>query len=117
MVKGKSGRWLAVHASYKIDKDVWMDLPDAEKRKINEERYKYKRSRGSNDNASVVSQLTTDTSGMATIQVPIAMLQQVSTATSTQGNDDMSQQQHVNIIPMGGRKEQSQLQSRNNGRL
>ena len=115
MVKGKSGRWLAVHASYKLDKDVCIDLPDAEKRKINEERAIYKRSRGGNDNTSVVSQITTDTSGMATIQVPIAMLQQASTATSTQGNDDVSQQQHINISPMGGRNEQSQLRSRNNG--
>ena len=106
MVKGKSGNWLTVHPSYKLAKEVWLDLPDAEVRRINDERAAYKKSKRSNDSSTVISQLTTDTSGMATIQVPIAMIQQATT------NDD-SAQSETNTNPMGGRNEQAQLRSRN----
>ena len=109
MVKGKSGNWLTVHPSYKLAKEVWLDLPDAEVRRINDERAAYKKSKRSNDSSTVISQLTTDTSGMATIQVPIAMIQQATT------NDD-SAQSETNTNPMGGRNEQAQLQSLNGSR-
>ena len=109
MVKGKSGKWLAVHASYKLPKEVWLDLPDAEVTRINNERAAYKRSKGNNDNHTVVSQLTTDTAGMATIQVPMTVLQQASTANQVT-NDG------TDTNPMGGRNEQAQLRSRNSNR-
>ena len=115
MVKGKSGKWLAVHASYRLPKEVWRDLPDAEVTKINNERNAYKRGRGSGDSNTAVSQLTTDTAGMATIQVPMTMLQQASTATHIT-NDGHNTQADGSTHPMGGRNEQAQLRSRNNGR-
>ena len=118
MVKGNSGKWLAIHPSYKLPKEIWLDLPDAEIKKINEERSAFKRGRGGNDNATVISQLTTDTSGMATIQVPISMIQQAATGTQVTNEDASSSQgqDNNNTNPMGGRNEQAQLRSRNNGR-
>ena len=116
MVKGKSGKWLAIHPSYKLPKEIWLDLPDAERRKINDERATFKRGRSGNDGATVVSQLTTETNGMATIQVPMSMIQQA--ATSVHSNIDKVQQEQddVSANPMGGRNEQAQLWSRNSGR-
>ena len=112
MVQGKSGNWIAVHPSYKLPKEVWLDLPDAEIQKINNERAAFKRSKSNNDSSTVISQLTTDTSGMATIQVPISMIQQ---AKSTQAENE-STSESGNTNPMGGRNEQAQLRSRNSGR-
>ena len=55
MIKGKSGRWLSVHASYKFPRDIWSDLPDSEINKINRERAEYKKRRNNNDNDTVIS--------------------------------------------------------------
>ena len=112
MVRGKSGKWIAVHPSYKLAGDIWSDLPNAEIKKIHEERAAFKKSRSTNDSATVVSQLTTDSNGMATIQVPISMIQQ---ATSTQ-EEKQEPSDNGNTNPMGGRNEQAQLRSRNGGR-
>lgn len=116
MVKGKSGKWLAIHPSYKLPKEIWLDLPDAEITKINDERTAFKRGRSDNDNVTVVSQLTTDTNGMATIQVPISMIQQAATGTRVSDDATNQEQENSSTNPMGGRNEQAQIRSRNNGR-
>ena len=107
MVQGKSGKWIAVHPSYKLPKEVWLDLPDAEVKKINEERSAFKRNKTTNDTSTVISQLTTDTDGMATIQIPMSMIQQ---ATTAQGSSEVTSD-GGNTNPMGGRNEQTQLRS------
>ena len=116
MVQGKSGKWLAIHPSYKLPQEVWLDLPDAEIKKINDERAAFKQSKSGNDNATVISQLTTDTNGMATIQVPVSMIQQAATGTHVSDNSTQQEQDNVGTNPMGGRNEQAQIRSRNNGR-
>ena len=113
MVKGKSGKWLAVHASYQLPREIWIDLPDAEVTRINNERAEYKKRKMSgNDNETVISQIATETNGMATIQVPMTMLQQASTQATNVTNSSSGNQN-----PMGGRHEQAQLRSRNNSQL
>ena len=120
MVKGKSGKWHAIHPSYKLAKEVWNDLFDAKINKINNERAAFKRTRRGNDAPTVISQLTTDTNGIATIQVPVAMIQQAATnPTPTPANNKHTSWQNQsggNNNPMGGRNEQAQLRSRNSGR-
>ena len=120
MVKGKSGKWHAIHPSYKLAKEVWNDLFDAEINKINNERAAFKRTRRGNDAPTVISQLTTDTNGIATIQVPVVMIQQAATnPTPTPANNKHTSWQNQsggNNNPMGGRNEQAQLRSHNSGR-
>ena len=119
MIKGKSGKWHAVHPSYKLAKEIWNDLPDAKINKINDERAAFKRTKKGNDASTVISQLTTDTDGMTTIQVPILMIQQATTNPNHIINDseNATQQDQGSGInnPMGRRNEQAQLRSRNNG--
>ena len=68
----------------------------------------------------MISQLTTDTNGIATIQVPVAMIQKAATNLTpiTTNTKNMSQQNQGggNNNPMGGRNEQAQLRSHNSGR-
>ena len=68
MVKGKSGKWHAIHPSYRLAREVWNNLPDAKINKINNERAAFKRNRRGSDAPTVISQLTTNTNGIATIQ-------------------------------------------------
>ena len=97
-VTGVNGQTIEVHPSFKFNRDVWNNLPDAERNRITQERSNYKRSRqGNGEQRSTISQVTFETSNND------------NNATKDSSNSSAS--------IMGGRNEQASLRSRNSNSI
>ena len=110
MVVCTDGNYLEVHPSYSFTTQQWNALPDAEKRKLQQERAEYKRQRkGINydELRSIVSKISTATGFKQQQEYPNSVqdrsVQEQSTAIT---NDSRS-------TAMGGRNEQANLRTRN----
>ena len=102
---------IEVHPSYEFTDEEWHNLPFAERDRITDERARYKRYRTNRslDNASVISEVTTNSQVGKGLQGQLRSLQhRIST---------MESQTQSTSIPgsiMGGRNEQANIRSRNN---
>ena len=117
MVRCTDGTEVEVHASYQFDDHQWNLLPDAERKRILNERAAYKRRRfgnDNNDNSSNVSQITTNTNNndLQSINNSFNALQQQISSLNTSQLTQNNQEPPASI--MGGRNEQASLRSRNN---
>ena len=106
MVQCNYGMQIGVNIAYDFTTDKWFRLPEAEMIRIREERTRYKRSRG-NDDKTVVSEITT-----GGVQDDIRSIQQ--RISEIELNTEDGQYRASGSI-MGGRNEQANLRSRNNG--
>ena len=97
---------IEVHPAYAFTTDEWFRLPEAERIIIIEERTRYKKSRGNNDKI-VVSEITT-----GGVQDNIRSIQQRISAIESNTGDGQSRASGSII---GGRNEQANMRSSNNG--
>ena len=101
MVQGEDGTYIEVHPSYSFQPQVWQNIPQAEKRRLQSERQEYKRSRTGTHTTD-----RTTISGITTDQTQVT-----GNDNTTEGNNT-----HLPHSIMGGRNEQANLRSRNPGR-
>ena len=106
MVQCNDGTHIEVHLDYYFTTDECFRLPEAERIRTIEERTRYKRSCG-NDNKTVVREITT-----GGVQDNTRSIQQIISAFESNTGYAKSR---VSGSIMGGRNEQSNMRSRENG--
>ena len=106
MVQCNDGTQIEVHPAYEFTTDECFRLPEAENIRIREERTRYKSSHG-NDNKTVVIKITT-----GGVQDDIRSIQQIISGIESNTGDVKSR---ASGSIMGGRNEQANMRSRNNG--